>query len=363
MNSFKQVRLIAFFLPQFHPVPENNEWWGPGFTEWQNVISARPLFPGHYQPHLPADLGFYDLRVPEVREAQAGLAQRHGIEGFCYWHYWFEGRRILERPFNEVLTSGRPRFSFCLAWANESWSRRWLGEHRDVLIEQTYSARDDANHARWLAGVFSDRRSVRVDGRPLFVMYRPEDHPNLRRFVTLLQRECERAGAGRPFVLGTTSHRDGDCRDLGLDGTIAWEPRLGMVVPSGAQVYDEELKIVRDADARRLMHAAKASYPSFPCVVVGWDNTPRRGTAGVVFTEQSPRLFETALADACAQVISSPPDERLVFLNAWNEWAEGNHLEPDQRHGLDFLSAVRRVAAVAPFRVEEARAEKVGLSQ
>src|ERR671925_1451295 len=162
------ARLIAFYLPQFHPVPENDEWWGSGFTEWANVARARPAFRGHYQPHLPGELGFYDLRLPEVRAAQAELAASHGIEGFCWWHYWFEGRRLLGRPFDDVLASGEPSFPFCLAWANESWSRRWLGEERDILQEQTYSPRDDAQHARWLTRAFADQRYVRVEGRPLY---------------------------------------------------------------------------------------------------------------------------------------------------------------------------------------------------
>src|ERR671916_3063151 len=146
----KLARLIAFYLPQFPPTPQNDEWWGKGFTEWTNVSKAKPLFAGHYQPHVPANLGFYDLRVPEARQAQANLARRYGIEGFCYWHYWFEGKRLLETPFNEVLSSGQPDFPFCLAWANETWSKRWLGENKDILQEQTYSLKDDLAHIRWL---------------------------------------------------------------------------------------------------------------------------------------------------------------------------------------------------------------------
>src|SRR5258706_12364194 len=159
-ESTPLARLIAFYLPQFHPIPENDKWWGQGFTEWTNVAQARPLFPGHYQPQMPADLGFYDLRLPETRIAQAELARKYGIEGFCYWHYWFEGNRLLERPFQEVLASGEPDFPFCLAWANETWSRRWLGEERDILQEQTYSTDDEVQHARWLSAAFADSRYI-----------------------------------------------------------------------------------------------------------------------------------------------------------------------------------------------------------
>ena len=174
------VRLIAFHLPQFHPIPENDLWWGAGFTEWTNVAKARPHFRGHQQPRLPADLGYYDLRLPEARAAQATLARSHGIEGFCYWHYWFHGKRLLERPVNEILTSGEPDFPFCLAWANESWSRTWLGDafDREILVEQKYSQEDDIEHARWLAEAFADPRYIRVHGRPLLVIYKPKALPD-----------------------------------------------------------------------------------------------------------------------------------------------------------------------------------------
>src|SRR4249920_1214778 len=163
--------LLAFYLPQFHPIPENDEWWGHGFTEWRNVIRGKPLYPDHYQPHVPGELGFYDLRMPEIREAQAALAEAHGITGFCYYHYWFSGRRILERPFNEVLASGSPNFPFCLAWANEPWSRNWDGGSRELLIAQRYSEDDDIQHIRWLIEAFRDERYITVAGRPLFLIY------------------------------------------------------------------------------------------------------------------------------------------------------------------------------------------------
>jgi lipopolysaccharide biosynthesis protein len=178
------ARFIAFYLPQFYPTPENDQWWGPGFTEWTNVVQARPLFEGHYQPRLPADLGFYDLRVAEVRQAQAALALKHGVEGFCYWHYWFHGTRVLDRPFSEVLASGEPDFPFCLSWANETWSRRWHGAGAaadEVLVEQRYSEEDDLAHVRWLMHAFADPRYIRIGGRPLFLVYRPFDLPDARR--------------------------------------------------------------------------------------------------------------------------------------------------------------------------------------
>jgi hypothetical protein len=224
------TRLVAFYLPQFHPIPENDEWWGKGFTEWFNVARARPLFDGHAQPHIPGDLGFYDLRVPETRLAQADLARRYGIEGFCYWHYWFEGKRLLERPFNEVLASGEPSFPFCLAWANESWSRRWLGEEKEILQAQTYSHRDDIAHARWLAHAFSDSRYIRVGERPLFLIYRPRALPEPQRTVETMRNEVLKLGIPDPYMVGIDAHCYGvDLRKFGFDETLAFEPQLGML--------------------------------------------------------------------------------------------------------------------------------------
>ena len=187
------IRPIAFYLPQFHPTPENDEWWGKGFTEWTNVTKARPLFPGHYQPQLPADMGFYDLRLPEAREAQAALAREYGIHGFCYYHYWFNGRRILERPFNEVLASGKPDFPFCLCWANENWTRVWDGGEKNVLLEQKYSHEDDLAHIESLIPAFRDERYIRIDGKPLFLVYRTGLLPNPARTAEIWREAAKRA--------------------------------------------------------------------------------------------------------------------------------------------------------------------------
>lgn len=334
----KLARLIAFYLPQFHPIPENNEWWGKGFTEWTNVSRAKPLFAGHYQPHVPANLGFYDLRVPEVRQAQADLAKRHGIEGFCYWHYWFEGKRLLERPFNEVLWSGQPNFPFCLAWANETWSRRWLGEDKDILQKQTYSLEDDLDHIRWLIGAFADPRYIRVYARPLFLIYKPFDLPDPERTTETFRNECVRNGVSEPYLLGVNAHRNSDCRAIGFDGNVDFEPQLG-VVPGA---LEDGLKIYDYAVARHKMTARERNHPFYPCIFAQWDNTPRRGENGIVFINTTPENLETGLRDMVQSALDKPFEDRLIFVNAWNEWAEGNHLEPDSKHGLEYLEAVKR---------------------
>jgi lipopolysaccharide biosynthesis protein len=351
-----KVRLIAFYLPQFHPTVENDRWWGRGFTEWTNVTRARPLFRGHYQPHLPADLGFYDLRLPEVRLAQAELAAAHGIEGFCYWHYWFSGVRLLERPFNDVLASGEPKLPFCLSWANETWSRRWLGEESQILMEQRYSPEDDLKHIRWLLTAFSDPRYIRIGGRPLFLIYRPNALPNPKRTADTFRAECVRHGLRDPYLLGIDAHCPGvDCHTLGFDATVAFEPQLGALpqfmsdTPSlqklcrnlALGVPSWRLKLYDYSGARELMMRRQRNFPVHPCIFVGWDNTPRRARNGIVIINSTPERFASGLREMVRSLSSTPEDERLLFVNAWNEWAEGNHLEPDQRYGSAYLEAVR----------------------
>jgi lipopolysaccharide biosynthesis protein len=335
-----RARLIAFYLPQFHPISENDAWWGKGFTEWTNVAKSKPLFQGHYQPHIPANLGFYDLRVPEVRLAQANMARNYGIEGFCYWHYWFNGKLLLERPFNEVLHSGQPEFPFCLAWANETWSRRWLGEEKEILQQQTYSSEDDLRHVTWLIDAFSDPRYIRVHGRPLFMIYKPTYLPDPLKTTAIFRRECISRGVGEPYLLGINSFcSEIDCRAIGFDGTLDFEPAF-VVLPhpmaDGLKIYDYAL-------ARHRMRSRQRDFPVYPCIFVSWDNTPRRGDNGIVFVNATPEVFESGLGDLVQSAQAKPYEDRLVFINAWNEWAEGNHLEPDLKHGLAYLEAVRRV--------------------
>jgi lipopolysaccharide biosynthesis protein len=350
------ARVIAYYLPQFHPIPENDQWWGKGFTEWTNVTRARPLFRGHHQPHLPADLGFYDLRVPEVREQQAMLARQAGIEGFCYWHYWFNGKRLLDRPINEVLANGRPDFPFCVGWANESWTRRWTGEEAEVLLKQTYSPDDDLAHARWLAEVFSDTRYLRVDGRPIFVLYRAPSLPDPKRTTDTFRSECVRLGVSEPFIIGRDTHNRGmDMRALGCDISESSSPALGALPrafhPPGRPadwtrnarlgVWSGDLKIYDYEDACRRMERIRPSHPHIPGFFVGWDNTPRRGRKAIVLTGATPDAFARGFRVVIDSVQDRPPERRIIFVNAWNEWAEGMYLEPGQLYGHGFLDALR----------------------
>lgn len=350
-------RFLAFYLPQYHPIPENDEWWGTGFTEWRNVTRARPLFKGHYQPHLPADLGFYDLRVPEVREQQAQLARVHGIDGFVYYHYWFHGRRLLQRPFEDVLRSGEPDFPFCLCWANENWTRTWDGGSQRKLLGQSYCADDDRRHIRALEAAFHDPRYIRVGGRPLFLVYRLSELPDPRRTAEIWREEAERMGLPGIYlarVEAWSADTEADPRDLGFDAGVEFQPdsrRLGRPLywsrpervlrrifkPSSAlrrhTVYSYE-RIVELA-----LDAPAVDYPRFPCVTPGWDNSARRKAWARILHGSTPELYERWLRGVLERTRPSSGDENLVFVNAWNEWAEGNHLEPDLRWGTAYLEA------------------------
>ena len=358
------VRVVAFYLPQFHPIPDNDEWWGRGFTEWRNVVTARPRFPGHHQPHLPTDLGLYDLRVPEVRAAQADLARAHGISAFCYYHYWFEGRRLLERPFDEVLATGRPDLPFCLCWANERWTRAWDGRASSVLVEQTYSTADDHEHARWLVRAFADERYLRVEGRPVFLVYRAAALPDARRTTDILRAEAQRAGIGELLLCRVESFRaeHGDPTALGFDAavehqpdwthlgrarrrTLAWRAlaRAGLAPRAFSQHRVYDYGMVADTMSTR----PQPPFRRFPGLTPSWDNTPRRRRDGVVLTGSTPERYQRWLEACLGRAAGDGGDESLVFVNAWNEWGEGNHLEPDARFGRGYLEATRRAVAGA----------------
>ncbi len=357
-------RFLAFYLPQFHPIPENDEWWGNGFTDWTNVARARPLFRGHRQPHLPADLGFYDLRLPEARAAQAALAGEYGIDGFCYYHYWFEGRRLLERPFDEVLQHGEPSFPFCLCWANENWTRTWSGEVTDVLIRQTYSSDDDLAHIRWLANAFADPRYIRVGGRPLFLVYRASSLPDAVRTTETWRSESVRLGVGDPYLCLVQSFDSEkvDPHKLGFDAAVRFAPewrslgprlRQGRVLRAGRKLLRPKSALRRHRlfDYRTVvdlsLSAPTPDYKVYPSVSPGFDNSPRRPEKrATILLGSSPDLYERWLATVAARFEPFSPDEDFVFVNAWNEWGEGNHLEPCVRWGRGFLEAQARVGSL-----------------
>ena len=353
MNIF-QPRLIAYYLPQFHPIKENDLWWGKGFTEWTNTAKAKPRFPGHYQPHVPAALGFYDLRVPEARQAQADLARAYGIEGFCYYHYWFgNARRLLERPFDEVLATGEPDFPFCLCWANETWSGIWHGSPNRILMQQEYPGPDDdQKHFETLLPAFKDPRYICVDGKPVFLVYRPFDLPDPAATVERWRAMAVQAGLTGLHFVGIYRVGSANPEDVGFDASIYnRNPPL-----RGWETWRNPLKLLYNLCLKKFgvptiyRYEKAISYfipdalpkTRYPSVVHAWDNSPRSGANGLVIQGSTPDLFRKALRKAFDLTRGAATSEggSLVFLKSWNEWAEGNHLEPDLRDGYGYLEAI-----------------------
>ena len=351
------IRSIALYLPQFHPIPENDEWWGKGFTEWTNVTKARPLYKGHFQPRLPADLGFYDLRVPETREAQARLAAQYGIHGFCYWHYWFAGRRVIERPFLEMVHSGQPDFPFCVAWANQTWSGTWHGlSNKKVLIEQTYPGESDSTaHFYALLEAFADSRYIEVNGRKLVFVFRPMDIPDPQRFTACWQELAVREGLPGFHFVGMHARPDWIPSEHGFDASVEYGPELHslkdptLLDKVAHRLLRTDLDKVRKRRGipRVFSYAAYVErYPQhepppheYPMIYPGWDNTPRSGADGWLFENATPELFRQLCGKAFAATANKPAGEKLVILKSWNEWAEGNYLEPDREFGHAYLEA------------------------
>ena len=377
-----KARIIALYLPQFHPIPENDRWWGPGFTEWTNVAKARPLFKGHVQPKLPADLGFYDLRLPETREAQARLAREAGIEGFCYYHYWFGGKQLLERPFNEVVTSGKPDFPFCLCWANHSWSNKTWNrksnlQANSMLMEQTYPGiEDDTAHFMSLLPAFKDPRYIRVDGKPVFFLYNPWEHTRVREWIKTWRALAQEHGLEGLYLVSmcdstlTFRLNADDTRtralpnlessdelfrsvlDLGFDAVNSFGRRRGEMLATGK--YSDLIKTI----LRKAGLPAGATYDYaktvkgffapedrwenvFPTVMPNWDRSPRATSWDGIYVNATPKKFEEHISQALELVRDKAPEHRIIILKSWNEWGEGNYVEPDQEFGHGWLDAVK----------------------
>lgn len=377
------TRFIAFYLPQYHPTPQNDAWWGKGFTEWTNVAKAKPLFKGHYQPHIPADLGFYDLRMPLIREQQVELAREAGIEGFCYWHYWFgKNKQILERPFNEVLISGQPDFPFCLGWANESWSSKsWTNQKsfsKDcLLLEQTYDVDDYIKHFYYLLPAFKDKRYITVDGKPLFYVYRPLNIPNIREFIDLWNCLALKNGlCGIHFVAMTAnvSYRDigkvgigkvrfpntnksnqyynyllqngfdavnsrGNARaEILLSGKLRSFIRMGL----NSVLHINVLKRYNQKEINKKLFVEEDKWENvYPTIMPCWDRSPRSGREATIYTNSTPKVFEDCVKDVINIVKDKEVEHQIVFIQSWNEWGEGNYMEPDLKYGKGYIYALK----------------------
>ena len=378
-----KARVIALYLPQFHPTPENDRWWGPGFTEWTNVAKAKPLFRGHQQPRIPADLGIYDLRLPETREQQAQLAREAGVEGFCYYHYWFgNGRQLLERPLQEVVASGKPDFPFCICWANHTWSnktweRKSAVQKNSVLMEQTYpGTEDDIAHFNTLLPMFKDRRYMTVDGKLIFAIYDPFGFKNVQQFIATWRRLAEENGLPGFHFIGMTPSTltirtapDGTRQrvmpnlessaeiyrrvlDLGFDAVNSLGKRRGEMLyegkwkniaktvlrhigfPTGSMRYDYERTV-------RNYFAPEDTWENvYPSILPQWDRTPRVASMDGVYVNATPEKFENHIRQALSLIKDKQPEHRILFLKSWNEWGEGNYVEPDMEWGHGFIDAI-----------------------
>ena len=382
----KNLRAIAIHLPQFHPIAENNDWWGKGFTEWSNVTKAKPLFKGHYQPQLPADFGFYDLRLEESRLAQEALAKKYGIYGFCYYHYWFNGKRLLNDPIDRKLKNPKEDLPFMLCWANENWSRKWDGNDQEILIEQRYSEEDGREHIRFLCKhMFTDARYIKVEGKPFISIYRPSLFPNIKKTIKTWREEAEKSGIGKLYIVFTNSFQDEhSLEEFDADACVEFAPhftapkrvyhskftklfnwmrtkkdnafdKIGVSFLNDINIkvssilrplYEgpyEKNSVYSYSDMVDMHSLRKFKRKTYPSLFPSWDNSPRKKNGNAyIFKNSTPNLYGKWLTSIINRFEPFGKEENFIFINAWNEWAEGNHLEPCQKWGLAYLEETKK---------------------
>lgn len=352
------MEIIAYYLPQYHPTPDNDRWWGKGFTEWTNVAKAKPLFRGHYQPKIPADLGFYDLRNDWVREEQAQLAHKAGVTGFCYYHYWFgNGKKELEIPFNKVLKSGKPDFPFCLCWANESWYRKFWNKDGEVidskfLIEQNYPGENDhINHFNHLLSAFKDDRYIKIDNKPIFVIYKPLTFPQVDDFIKLWNKLAIDNGFNGIFFIGFTYNVEKEGEEILKAGFNAVDScRLNRNrIKNFGWFFRKLLSVVFHTPRKtsykkyypKLIGDIEKDHPKiFPTLIPNWDHTPRSGINGDLMTKSRPEYFKKHCLDVLRAISKKDKNSQICFLKSWNEWGEGNYMEPDLKYGHGYINAL-----------------------
>jgi lipopolysaccharide biosynthesis protein len=344
-NSIKKTspRLIAFYLTQFHPTPENDLWWGKGFTEWTNVTKAEPLFAGHLQPHLPTDFGFYDLRLRETRRDQIKTAKEYGIDGFCYHYYWFSGKRILNSPLDDMLQDKDSEMPFCLCWANENWTRRWDAAEHEVLIAQKYLPNDDLNFIKSLIPFFKDSRYIRIDEKPFLIVYRPQHLPDAKNTLLVWRKHCKSIGIGEIYICAALVHGNENYEQYGFDSGVEFPPHNLKSANINDQIKFYSLfkgnLMEYSAIATSYLNRVYKNSKVFKTVFPSWDNTARTKERSLVVLNGHPENYEYWLSSTIDMVKEKQNGEQLVFINAWNEWAEGCHLEPDRWFGHGFLEA------------------------
>lgn len=343
------LRLIAFYLPQFHPLEINNKIWEEGFTEWTNVSKAIPQFKGHYQPRLPGELGFYDLRLKEVQKRQMELARQHGIYGFCYYHYWFAGKRVMERPVQQILDNPDLDLPFCLCWANESWTRHWDGGKKDVLIPQDHSPEDDIAFIQEIEPALKDTRYIRINGKPLLILYRPMLIPDPAATAKRWREYARDNNIGDIYIVGVASFGFSNYKDIGFDGLVQFPPHniKCQNINNKKTFYNLDFRGEVFDYTHAVAEALSELSPGqnvFPGVMMEWDNEARKPGRGCAYHGCTPEIYRQWLDAASHYVIENKGEnERFVFINAWNEWAEGTYLEPDRKYGYAYLSATANV--------------------
>lgn len=362
MIDSNTIKPIALYLPQFHEIPENNEWWGKGFTEWTNVKKAKPVFSGHYQPHVPLNDNYYDLTDIKNMRKQADLAKAYGIYGFCFYHYWFNGQLLLEKPIEQWLASNID-FNYCLSWANENWTRRWDGMDKEILMQQIYSEKDEYDHINYLIQFFKDPRYIKVGDKPVLLMYRTELHPNITEATEIWRSEAKKSGFEDLYLIrmenfvrhvdpvisgfdaGMEFAPDGTCQGIKVLKKNILRYRVKKVLhftrlkKSGYfsnYIYDYQ-------DLKKNMETRETpDYTYFRCACPSWDNSARRSKEAQIYINSSPAVFGDWVKNLCHFTRKElDPDKQFLFINAWNEWGEGCHIEPDKKYGYSFLEAVR----------------------
>lgn len=384
-----KLRPIAIHLPQFHPFPENDEWWGKGFTEWTNVTKAKPLYEGHYQPQLPADLGFYDLRLADCRLEQEKLAKEYGFYGFCYYHYWFNGKLLMERPLEEKLNNPKEDFPFMLCWANENWTRIWDGGENNILMAQNYNMEDHIAHINYLMPFFKDERYIKIDGKAVFAVYRTTKIPEFDKVAEIWKQEAKKHGVELYITrFESFGERGEEFMSENIDASIEFQPHSGLKVFNDKeyqkslaskqshkslrdeismatikQSYDhwsKKLKLKNTAEAENsdgkiieysdfiefdIEHgkSEKVHHKFYKCACPGFDNTARKSKNYVILKDSTPELFKHWVEEKIKLFTPYSEEENLFFINAWNEWAEGNYMEPNRKWGRAYLEAVKDI--------------------
>lgn len=352
------ARFIALYLPQFHPIPENDKWYGKGFTEWTNVAKGKPLFPGHYQPHIPADLGFYDLRMKETIIAQINLAKEYGVDGFCYWHYWFgHGRRLLEKPFQDLIADKSIDFPFSLAWANETWEKKlWdKSKENEIIAKQEYPGEQDyIDHFYAMLEAFRDKRYIRISDKLMFYVYRPMNCPDMQLFINIWRWLADKENLGGFYFIAN----DYDCRhkdelfERGFDAicndnVLNIHHELSTLTKGRLWFQRQVLNMPTVFKYKKAIEymITQEDYENniVPVIAPNWDHSPRSGRKSLILTESKPEYFKILLSKACDAIKDKPQEDQLVIIRAWNEWGEGNHLEPDLKYGRGYLKAIKEV--------------------